>query len=92
MDIKTQTIINEIAHQRNQFQDAVAMLSGDLAEARATIAQQEEKIAALNTSLANQAPKMVYEVPASAENPLGLASVAEHQAAEQLTSYPVEAA
>ena len=53
MDIKTQTIINEIAHQRNQFQDAVAMLSGDLAEARALIAQQEETIAGLNKNIAN---------------------------------------
>lgn len=44
MDKKTQAILNEMANQRNRFADAVAMLSGEIAE-------RDEKIAALQAEL-----------------------------------------
>ena len=47
MDKKTQAIINELAHQRNQYADAVAMLSGEIAERDARIAALELQVADL---------------------------------------------
>ena len=47
MDTKTKAIVNEMAHQRNQFADAVAVLSGEIAD-------RDEQIAAL---------KAKYETP-----------------------------
>jgi hypothetical protein len=44
MDKKTQAIFNELSHQRNQYADAVAMLSGEIAERDAKIAELEDKL------------------------------------------------
>ncbi|MGH8430420.1 MAG: hypothetical protein ACREUF_08460 [Solimonas sp.] len=44
MNTKIQAVINELAHQRNQNADAVAMLSGEIAE-------RDEKIAVLQKEL-----------------------------------------
>lgn len=54
MDKKTQAILNELAHQRNQYADAVAMLSGEIAE-------RDEKIAELQARIAELAPVSVND-------------------------------
>ena len=52
MDKKTQAIINELAHQRSQYADAVAMLSGEVAE-------RDEKIAELAKRIEELTPKAI---------------------------------
>jgi SMC interacting uncharacterized protein involved in chromosome segregation len=44
LNAKTKAIINELAHQRNQYMDACAQLSGEIAE-------RDEKIATLQSEL-----------------------------------------
>lgn len=46
MDAKTKAVINELAHQRNQYMDAVAQLSGEVAERDAKIAELQEQVQA----------------------------------------------
>lgn len=47
MDAKTQAIVNELAYQRNQYADACATLSGEIAERDAQIADLKARLAEL---------------------------------------------